>query len=156
MSPTRWCTCQGVILDLLLMPPAHILFHFTTALSRDMSEDYPLDWDIAARLLLGPSRRLSQRLELASSGRTNHPVLQLTQAQRHWFQALLEGKTWTHARLAQLGDDDGSCPLCPASWHDEVHRLWHCPATADVRSVCGVARNDPRWNTLTVPFETSG
>ena len=150
VTPTSWRTKQGLILDLLEMPPAHIAFHFTTALCNNMSESYSVDWDIA-RLLLGPTRRLRDRLRLAPFTQSPHPVLQLTQAQRHWFQALLEGKTWTHARLAQLGVDDGSCPLCSANWQDEFQRLWHCPATARIRSESGITYDDPRWSQLTVP-----
>ena len=28
--------------------------------------------------------------------------------------------------------------------------MWHCPATAEIRLDCGVAQDDPRWNTLAI------
>ena len=100
LSATQWRTSRGDILDLLSLPPTDIFSHDITALCRNMSDDYAVDWEIAT-LVLVPPKRLRERLELSSEAPSTHPVLRLTLSQRRWFQALLEGNTWTHAGLAQ-------------------------------------------------------
>ena len=124
LSATQWRTSHGDILDLLSLPPAPNLSYFIPALCRNMSNDYSVVWEIA-RLVLEPPKRLRARLELSSEAHSTHPVLRLPLSQRRWFQALLEGKTWTRARLAQIGASSGACPMCPADRQDEAHRMWH-------------------------------
>ena len=149
LTPTQWRTSQGDFLDLLTHLPkvclnSPLLCAATCqTITQQIGKLLVLSWSLPSifqnvwnfDLRFGPL--------ILPFGSHSH--------KRRWFQALLEGKTWTHGRLAQIGTSEGSCSMCSSGWQNEAHRLWHRPAAAEIRSDCGVARNDTRWNILTVP-----